>query len=372
MKKIIYIFLLLFFPINLFSENLEYINIQNFDTVKDRYYKYTTRISKILIDSEDKFTIYRYGCFNKILSNNLYEDFSQTNKYSFLIDEDNYFAFKDSNYLYFFKGEVLTRENTVSNSNKIINNIYCNNSNPEGKTFKISDDNYLYYLDDESEWHKCGYVNLFNENSNLVFYTNSSDYFITDYIGFFSSDGKQLFIGIGDRFIEKTKTEGLYTYNYPNLKRNSINLNNITFDLTVTDLLLFYPNCRFEKNGSNKDYIIDNFMDFDTITLQFSDNELSCFYLTLEEKEPSNLNSNIPTIVQKQIKELTEKYGIPEIAEESHNSLGFDKFTRKYYWSGEIGIEITYEYYYREKYGILNPRCEILYTLDVFDLYYIK
>lgn len=370
MKKILYIFFLLFFPIYSFSTDYEYINVLNFDTVKDRYDKFTERISKILIDSKENFTIYQYGCYNKLSSTNMFDDFVKNNKYSFLIDEENYFAFKDSDYLYFFKGEILTLKTSVSGSNKIINNIYSNDSEPDGTKYKISDDNYLYYWYDE--WYKCGYVNLFNENNNLVFYVESDGALSANYIGFFSSDGKQLFLGIGDRFIEKSKIEGLYKYNYPNLKRNSINLNNITFDLTVTDLLLLYPNCRFEKNGNDKDYVIDNFMDFDTITLQFSGNELSSFFLTLEEKDPRNLNSNIPLVVQKQIKELTEKYGIPEIVEESHNSLGFDKFTRKYYWSGEIGIQIEYEYYYREKYGILNPRCEILYTLDVFDLYYIK
>lgn len=368
MKKLYFISLLLFlFHINLFCIDYEYLNILNFETVKNRLDKTYTHISKIIIDSEKSFTIYRYGDSYKYSSSNKLDKLNQTNKYYIKENETDYFAFENNDFLYFFEGEILTLESQNSNTHKIINNIYGNNSASDDFRIKISEDNYLYVYWN-NQWYKCGYVNLFNEDANPVFDVISDNRILfPNYMGFFSSDKTKVFIGSGDKFIKKNKSEFLYNYVNPDLKRNSVNINNINFELSLTDFLLTYPSSRFEKNGDSKNYIIDNFNDFDSITLYFTGEELSYFYLTLEENEAKN--TNIPVLVQKSIKELTDKYGIPEILEESYDRIYATEIQRKYFWSGEVCIELKYEYNYMPKYGIVAPTCEILCTLDPFNVY---
>lgn len=369
MKKKLTSLLFFLLPLYLFCIDSEYLNILNFDSAQNRLDNSNTDISRIIIDSEQSFKIYLYGeSFTTSLSNE-FETLNQKDKYYLHIDETDYFAFKDNDFLYFFKGGILTLESKNSKKNRIINNIYSNSSDSEDFKVKISEDNYLYVFWN-NQWFKCGYANLFNEDSSLVFDVISDNSFLfPNYMGFFSDDGKKLFLGSGDKFVDKSKCENLFNYKNPDVTRNSINIDNITFDLLLTDFLLKYPSSRLEKNGFGKDYIIDNFNDFNSITLHFAEDELIYFYLTLEEIDTHNTNSNIPVLVQKYLKELTEKYGIPEISEESYDRIYATKITRKYFWSGEICIELKYEYNYIPKYGIVAPICEILYTLDSFNVY---
>lgn len=362
MKKIFNFILFLLFPFFLFAIDTEYLNILNFELIKNRFNQSNIFISKIILDSENNYTFYKNGDFFTVTSINNFDDSNQIQQLYIEEKEADYFSFKFQDYLYLFQGDIYNLISSDSNSNDIYNNVYYWSEDDE--SIKISNDNCLYLSYSDDKWYKYGNV-IFLDNKEYCFFEVVADNKINcDIIGFFSKDRKQVVIGSGDKFIEKNKSENLYKYINPELKRNSININNITFDLTKTDFLLSYPNSRFEDNNDEKDYILDNFDNFDSLTLHFSGEKLSYFFLSLEEKEIPNPNSNIPFIVQTKIKEYTDKYGVPEISEEISKVFSWNEIERKYCWAGEVGIELKYVYRYMEDYGILKPTCEILYTLD--------
>lgn len=107
-------------------------------------------------------------------------------------------------------------------------------------------------------------------------------------------------------------------------------------------MLLNYPTCRIEEDDYIKEYIVDDYLGFDSITYSF--NGKPQITILEERTEYSSSNSDeVTSLVQRTIKALTEVYGKTEI------------------------FESTFDY---SKYDgtIYRPSCKILYTQDIFDL----
>ena len=373
MKKLFFAFCFFILSFSIFCEEVtsqEFINILRYDKVSN-IKKYTnTFISSLTVFSDNTIELFSYG------GERLYLNPIDTNNQTFYItDEEStteYYAYRNSKTFCLFKGDIANKEKDPENTHKIINHIYSGNiwGDPNLK-IKIGEDSVLYFFEN-GEWKKEGYVNSFDEDSKLSFIvSNNTPYPI--YVGFFSSDGEQLYIGFGDCFIDKKLVSGLSQYINPKLTINSVKIGPIDFNSSPNDLLLFFPTCRTEEDEYIKDYIVEDYSLYDSITFSFYDNKLISI---LEEKTgySNKYNDEVTSSVQRLVNALIELYGIPEIFE---NTFDYSKYseehyysyhiTRTYTWNGELGVKLTYEYY--DRYGtVYNPSCEILYTLDSFDL----
>lgn len=374
MKKTFFAFCFLILSFPIFCEEVkfqEFVNILRYDSVANIKRYANTFITSLKVFDDNSIDFYQYGGWEKYYLNPIDNDnqmFSITDEVSNIV----YYAYRNSKTLCLFEGYVVNKETNNDNSHKIINHIYSGDiwGDPELK-IKIGEDS-IFYIFEDGEWQKDGYVNFFDEDSNLSFKIfNNAPY--PEYVGFFSPDGNQLYIGFGDSFMDKDEASKFSQYIYPKLTLNSIKIGDINFKSSPKDILLFYPTCRIDEDGYIKEYIVDDYLDFDSITYSFNGNQLITI---LEEKtEFSNRNNEVVTsLVQRKIKELTELYGRPEIFESTldYSKLDGDFYysyhiTREYTWTGEIGIKLTYDY--KDRYGIIyNPSCKILYTQDIFDL----
>lgn len=373
MKKIFLAFCILFFSFPILCEEItsqDFINILRYDKVANIKHYTNTFISSLTVFSDNTIELFSYG------GEKLYLNPIDTNNKTFYItDEESnieYYAYRNSKTFCLFKGDVANKEPNNDNPHKIINHIYSGViwGAPELK-IKISDDSVLYFFEN-GEWKKEGYVNSFDEDSKLSFSVyNNTPYPI--YEGFFSPDGEQLYIGFGDSFMDKKEASSFGQYIHPKLTINSVKIGTIGFNSSPNDLLLLFPTCRIEEDKYIKEYIVDDYVYFDSIIYSFNENKL--ITILEEKKEYSKQTSNeVSLLVQKKLKEFTELYGKPEIFENTYDYSKYDDdhyysyhITRSYTWNGELGLKLTYEYY--DRYGtVYNPSCKILYTLDSFEL----
>ena len=373
MKKTFFAFCFLILSFPIFCEKVtsqEFINILRYDKVANIKNFSNTFISSLTVFSDNTIELFSYGGVK------LYLNPIDTNNQTFYItnEESNieYYAYRNSKTFCLFKGDVANKEPNNDNPHKIINHIYSGDiwGDPELK-IKIGDDSVLYFFE-KGEWKKEGYVNSFDEDSKLSFSVfNNTSYPV--YEGFFSPDGEQLYIGFGDNFMDKKIASSLGQYINPKLTINSVKIGTIGFNSSPNDLLLFFPTCRIEEDEYIKEYIVDDYSLYDSITFSFYENKLVSI---LEEKNgySNKYNDEVTSLVQRSINALIELYGRPEIFEDNFDYSKFGEehyysnhITRTYTWNGELGVKLTYEYY--DRFGsVYNPSCKILYTLDIFDL----
>lgn len=373
MKKTFFAFCFLILSFPIFCEEVtsqEFINILRYDKVANIKNYTNTFISSLTVFSDNTIELFSYGgvkfYLNPIDANN--QTFYITNEES----NTEYYAYRNSNTFCLFKGDVANKETNNENTHKIINHIYSGNiwGDPNLK-IKIGEDSILYFFEN-GEWKKEGYVNSFDEDSKLSFSVfNNTPYPV--YVGFFSPDGEQLYIGFGDSFMDKKIASSLSQYVNPKLTINSVKIGTIGFNSAPNDLLLFFPTCRIEEDEYIKEYIVDDYSLYDSITFSFYEDKLVSI---LEEKNgySNKYNDEVTSLVQRSINALIELYGRPEIFEDNFDYSKFGEehyysnhITRTYTWNGELGVKLTYEYY--DRFGsVYNPSCKILYTLDSFDL----
>ena len=374
MKKI-YLFILCFsfLSFSITSQEINYevfyniLRFENQSTITDNLH---TKVSELKVFSDNTIEILCYGVWSRHHLTPVDKD----NTTFLITDEDTSHiiaGYRTNKTFNLFNCIIFDREYNMQNSHKILNQIYSQtlDDNYELK-LKINDDNSICFFD-EGEWIKEGYVSHFDEDHNLQFsvYNNST---YPEVMGFFSPDGEKLYLGYGDQFLKKDAILKITSFINPQLTIESINISDINFETSSNDLLLMYPTCRVEKEGDIIKYSIDDFPDIDLITFSFYKNKLS----KIEEKKTDSGNSNgtVNSLVQRKVKELTEKYGKPEILEYSYDYSKYNTdhyysyhITRDYIWNGEMGIKLSYEYYDR-KGTVSKPSCKIVYCLDVFDL----
>ncbi len=135
------------------------------------------------------------------------------------------------------------------------------------------------------------------------------------------------------------------------LTKKSIEVCGLTFDSTPADLILLYPDAGVLplSDYGGKKYMVQDVDGFDGIEFAFFNDVL----LWIEKYKSKGDDTG--SIVQKEVRNLTEKYGKPELEEISYYSIYEDanKNEREYRWweSNEISINIKYSWYSGTSYG---------------------
>ena len=132
-------------------------------------------------------------------------------------------------------------------------------------------------------------------------------------------------------------------------------------------MIFQYPDARIINKAGCKQYLVDGLENFDYISFDYNDNALVHI---LKYKSEGEYDEGVSEIVRKAVKDLTQKYGKPEIEESSYEipSYKVTKNTRSYTWYGEAFIKLKYEWN-SDEYGHTSyGTCNVDYALSVLDL----
>ena len=243
----------------------------------------------------------------------------------------------------------------------------------------------LEVLQSDGKWENIGDVLLDEKTGNFPVYdfnpltllkNSDTDTVYPVAIGLFSDDKKTLYLSDNCYALKKEEidvdkklsaVEKNQELPNPKLTFDSIDVCGISFKSNSTDLIFQYPDARIINKAGCKQYLVDGLENFDYIRFDYNDNALVHI---LKYKSEGEYDEGVSEIVHKSVKDLTQKYGKPEIEESSYEipSYKVTKNTRSYTWYGEVFIKLKYEWN-SDEYGHTSyGTCNVDYALSVLDL----
>ena len=302
---------------------------------------------------------------------------------NFLVSDGKYFLFgflsDDGRVLFMGEGIAFAKEN------ESIQNIWGSAYSSDDIKVKFTENHSLEVLQSDGKWENIGDVLLDEKTGNFPVYdfnpltllkNSDTDTVYPVSIGLFSDDKKTLYLSDNCYALKKEEidvdkklsaVEKNQELPIPKLTFDSIDVGGISFKSISTDLIFQYPDARIINKAGCKQYLVDGLENFDYIRFDYNDNALVHI---LKYKSEGQDDEGVSEIVHKSVKDLTQKYGKPEIEESSYEipSYKVTKNTRSYIWYGEVFIKLKYEWnsdeYGHTSYGI----CNVDYALSVLDL----
>ena len=302
---------------------------------------------------------------------------------NFIVSDGKYFEFgflSDDGRVLFMGGGI-----AFAKENESIQNIWGSAYSSDDIKVKFTENYSLEVLQSDGKWEYIGDVLLDEKTGNFPVYDFSLltllKYSDTDTvypvaIGLFSDDKKTLYLSDNCYTLKKEEidvdkklsaVEKNQELPNPKLTFDSIDVGGISFKSNSTDLIFQYPDARIINKAGCKQYLVDGLENFDYIRFDYNDNALVHI---LKYKSEGEYDEGVSEIVHKSVKDLTQKYGKPEIEESSYEipSYKVTNNTRSYTWYGEVFIKLKYEWN-SDEYGHTSyGTCNVDYVLSVLDL----
>lgn len=269
--------------------------------------------------------------------------------------------------------------------NESIQNIWGSAYSSDDIKVKFTENHSLEVLQSDGKWENIGDVLLDEKTGNFPVYDfnpltllkySDTDTVYPVAIGLFSDDKKTLYLSDNCYALKKEEidvdkklsaVEKNQELPNPKLTFDSIDVGGISFQSNSTDLIFQYPDARIINKAGCKQYLVDGLENFNYISFDYNDNALVHM---LKYKSEGEYDEGVSEIVRKSVKDLTQKYGKPEIEESSYEipSYKVTKNTRSYTWYGEAFIKLKYEWN-SDEYGHTSyGTCNVDYALSVLDL----
>lgn len=309
--------------------------------------------------------------------------FNKKNRNFIVSDGSKYFEFgflsDDGRVLFVGVGIAFAKEN------ESIQNIWGSAYSSDDIKVKFTENHSFEVLQSDGIWENIGDVLLDEKTGNFPVYdfnpltllkNSDTDTVYPVAIGLFSDDKKTLYLSDNCYALKKEEidvdkklsaVEKNQELPNPKLTFDSIDVCGISFKSNSTDLIFQYPDARIINKAGCKQYLVDGLENFDYIRFDYNDNALVHI---LKYKSEGEYDKGVSEIVHKSVKDLTQKYGKPEIEESSYEipSYKVTKNTRSYTWYGEVFIKLKYEWN-SDEYGHTSyGTCNVDYALSVLDL----
>ena len=278
---------------------------------------------------------------------------------NFIVSDGKYFEFgflSDDGRVLFMGGGI-----AFAKENESIQNIWGSAYSSDDIKVKFTENHSLEILQSDGKWENIGDVLLDKKTGNFPVYDfnpltllkySDTDTVYPVAIGLFSDDKKTLYLSDNCYALKKEEidvdkklsaVEKNQELPNPKLTFDSIDVGGISFKSTSTDLIFQYPNARIINKDGCKQYLVDGLENFDYIQFDFKENSLVHI---LKYKSEGEYDEGTSEIVQKSVRDLTQKYGKPKIEESSYELPSY-KITvneRTYTWYGELFIELNYKW----------------------------
>ena len=302
---------------------------------------------------------------------------------NFIVSDGKYFLFgflSDDGRVLFVGGGI-----AFAKENESIQNIWGSAYSSDDIKVKFTENHSLEVLQSDGKWENIGDVLLDEKTGNFPVYDfnpltllkySDTDTVYPVAIGLFSDDKKTLYLSDNCYALKKEEidvdkklsaVEKNQELPNPKLTFDSIDVGGISFKSNSTDLIFQYPDARIINKAGCKQYLVDDLENFDYIRFDYNDNALVHI---LKYKSEGEYDKGVSEIVHKSVKDLTQKYGKPEIEESSYEipSYKVTNNTRSYTWYGEVFIKLKYEWN-SDEYGHTSyGTCHVDYALSVLDL----
>ena len=264
---------------------------------------------------------------------------------NFIVSDGKYFLFgflsDDGRVLFTGEGFAFAKEN------ESIQNIWGSAYSSDDTKVKFTENHSLEVLQSDGKWENIGDVLLDEKTGNFPVYdfnpltllkNSDTDTVYPVAIGLFSDDKKTLYLSDNCYALKKEEidvdkklsaVEKNQELPNPKLTFDSIDVCGISFKSNSTDLIFQYPDARIINKAGCKQYLVDGLENFDYIRFDYNDNALVHI---LKYKSEGEYDEGVSEIVHKSVKDLTQKYGKPEIEESSYEipSYKVTKNTRSY------------------------------------------
>lgn len=307
-----------------------YINESSFDKVRFNADK------SLDIFNDDEWEHFDFVILDK---NNLhFIGYRSENPEFYERDEKNDMLFgflsKDGKTLYMGEGYICIKEESEKNSQAVTGDTYYGSNGVELIMVRFNTDKSFDVFDDE--WVNIGIV-LSEEGTQNFILCDSKEESDSYMFGFFSKDGKLLYLAVGDRFRRedtvstkpKAEKTPVWEFDNPALTVDSIDVGGITFHSTPEDVLIQYPSARSYGTADDLTFVVNELDGFASVVFTFKDDKL----VTICKIEKDLDDKDLSKLMEKTIWELIAKYGKP-----AHYV-----YARYYTWFGEAFIRLSHE-----------------------------
>lgn len=261
------------------------------------------------------------------------------------------FLSEDKKSLYIGTGYIFLRAESGEKS-KSVTRSYINSpgANASYRARFNSDNSCDCFVD--GEWSNTLYV-TWSDEKKQIFTSRPNPGDDVDIVGVFSADERTLYLGEVGFFFELCS---------PKLTFDSINVGGITLHSTPEDLLIQYPAARVIHKDNQTEFLVDGLDGFAEVRFTFKNDKLVHILKYEPELLGLDRDEKVSALVQKSVRELTEKYGKPKINQPAFGG------GRIFNWYGEVVIELGYYFSSVDEYGHrMREYCSINYDFDSCD-----
>ena len=244
---------------------------------------------------------------------------------------------------------IFSREETKANLKFATNYTYVSELDPSFKVQFNADNSLDIFSDGERNTLPVTWL----DKKKRTFIGHPDPKEDLDLVGVFSEDEKKLYFGLVACSLELSN---------PKLTLDSINVGGITLHSTPEDLLIQYPAARVIHKDNQTEFLVDGLDGFAEVRFTFKNDKLVHILKYEPELLGLDRDEKVSALVQKSVRELTEKYGKPKINQPAFGG------GRIFNWYGEVVIELGYYFSSVDEYGHrMREYCSINYDFDSCD-----